>query len=422
MIIFSTLAVFAVTLVLILAKPRGLHEAWATCLGGGLMLLLHLETPAQAERTIAQGLGVLVFLFALMLLSALLDKSGFFEWAAVLAARSAGGSGHALYRNVFVLGAAITALLSLDTTAIILTPIVLAFVQRLKLAPLPFLLACAFVANTGSLLLPVSNLTNLLFQSAFHWSFGAFALRMALPQIGSVLVNFCIFRRMFRRDLPRAFDASLLPLSGSVIPDLPFFRGAVLVLLFVLIGYFAGSLRGIAPYGTALAGCAVLLLWGIMRKQVTATIFGEISWPLFPFVIGLFVVIQGVENLGPAQFAARGLQAVGAHPLALLFAAAFGSALGANIVNNIPMALLAINVLRLGHASLPAQYGALLGCNLGPNLAVSGSLATMLVITTARKKGAEITARQFFRTGLLTTPCVLAAACVLLWLSLRLLP
>ncbi len=422
MTVFFTLVVFVLTLFLIVVKPRGLHEAWATCLGGGLMLLLHLETPAQAWRTTAQGMGVLLFLFALMLLSALLDKSGFFEWAAVQAARSAGGNGQALYRNVFVLGAAITALLSLDTTAIILTPIVLAFVQRLKLAPLPFLLACAFVANTGSLLLPVSNLTNLLFQSAFHWSFGAFALRMALPQIGSVLVNFWVFRRMFRRDLPQSFDASLLPEPGSVIPDLPFFRGAILVLACVLVGYFAGSLHGIAPYGVALAGCAVLLLWGLARKQVTAAILGEVSWPLFPFIVGLFVVIQGVENLGLAQFAARGLHAVGPHPAELVFACAFGSGLGANIVNNIPMALLAIHVLRLGHASPFAQYGALLGCNLGPNLAVSGSLATMLVITTARKKGADITARQFFRAGLPTTPLVLAAACVLLWLSLRVLP
>ena len=176
---FLTLAVFALTLALMLTRPRGLHEAWATCLGGGLMLLLGLETPAQAWRTTAQGGDVLAFLLALMLLSGLLDRSGFFEWAAIHAARAAKGDGKALYRNVFLLGAVVTALLSLDTTAIILTPVVLAFVGRLKLKARPFLLACAFVANTASLLLPVSNLTNLLFQKAFHLSFGAFALRMA---------------------------------------------------------------------------------------------------------------------------------------------------------------------------------------------------------------------------------------------------
>jgi len=417
----ATIAVFLLTLTLILARPRGLHEAWATLIGGGLMLLLRLETPQQAWRTTAQGGDVLAFLLALMLLSALLDSSGFFEWAAILSARAAQGSGSALYRNVFLLGALITALLSLDTTAIILTPVVLAFVQRLHLKPLPFLLACAFVANTGSLLLPVSNLTNLLFQNAFHLKFGAFALRMALPQIGAVLVNFLVFRRLFRADLPDKFDPSQLPEPSSVLPDLSYFRGAVLVLACVLIGYFVGSLRGIQPSVIALAGCGALLTWGLIRRQVTFAVFREISWPLFPFVVGLFVVIQGVENLGLAAYATRGLEAVGPHPFLVILTTAFGAGLGANIVNNIPMGLLCISVLHLGHAAPPALYGALLGCNIGPNLTPAGSLATMLVITTARKKGEDISAGQFVRAGLRATPLVLLASCALLWLALSVL-
>ncbi len=413
-----TLIVFLFTLVLMLTRPRGMHEAWATTIGGGLMLILHLETPEQAWRTTVNGGNVLAFLLALMLLSALLDKSGFFEWAAILAARAAKGSGVSLYRNVFLLGAVITALLSLDTTAIILTPVVLAFVQRLKLCSLPFLLACAFVANTGSLLLPVSNLTNLLFQSAFGLSFGAFALRMALPQIGAVLVNYLVFRRLFHKDLPQSFNQDELPDPMSVIPDQPYFRGAIAVLTCVLIGYFVGSLRGVQPYLIALVGCGVLLVWGLVRRQIKADIVGEISWPLFPFVVGLFVVIQGVENLGLARFAAHGLSAVGHHPLLVILTTAFTSGVGTNVVNNIPMALLAISTLHQAHAAPPAIYGSLLGCNIGPNLTVAGSLATMLVITTARKKGEDIGAGQFLRAGLLATPAVLLAASVLLWLVL----
>ena len=192
MILFLTLAVFVLTLALLFLRPGNLHEAWATCLGGALMLLLRLETPLQAWKTMMQGLDVLAFLLALMLLSALLDKAGFFAWAAILAARAARGDGKALFRNVFLLGALVTAFLSLDTTAIILTPVVLAFVKRLNLPARPFLLACAFVANTASLLLPVSNLTNLLFQSAFHLQFGVFALRMAGPQIAALAQLLCL--------------------------------------------------------------------------------------------------------------------------------------------------------------------------------------------------------------------------------------
>lgn len=417
--IVLTLAVFTLTLILIFLRPRGLHEAWATVLGGALMLLLRLETPGQAWRTTVQGADVLAFLLALMLLSALLDLSGFFAWAAIWAARAARGDGRTLYRNVFLLGAVITALLSLDTTAIILTPIVLVFVQRLRLRAKPFLLACAFVANTASLLLPVSNLTNLLFQSAFQFSFGAFALRMALPQIAAVAVNYTLFRRLFRRQLPKTFDPGELPTPASVLPDVPYFRGAVVVLLGVLVGYFVGSLCGVPPYLIALAGCGVLLGWGAIRRRLSRAILRDISWPLFPFVVGLFVLIRGVENLGLARYAAEGLALAGHHPLAQIMAAAFGAGLGANVVNNIPMALLAISVLRQAHAGAAAQYGALLGCNLGPNLTLAGSLATMLVITSARKKGEDIGAGDFFRAGLVTTPLLLLAASLALWVTLH---
>jgi len=385
-----------------------------------LMLLLRLETPKQAWQTVSDGTNVLLFLLALLLLSDLLRASGIFEWAAIHAARASGGDGTVLYRNVFILGAITTACLSLDTTAVILTPIVLSFVARLKLKVRPFLLACAFVANTGSLLLPVSNLTNLLFFNAFHWSFGQFTIRMTLPQIAAILVNYWLFRRLFARDLPTSFDLDDLPKPRDVVPDLPYFRAAVVVLLLVLVGYFIGSLLHIQPYFVVLAGCFVLLLWGIWRKRVGFSVVREISWSIFPFVVGLFVVVRGIENLGLASLATRSLAAIGHAPLAQDLAAALGAGIGSNIVNNIPMALLAISSLK--HASHAAQYGALLGCNLGPNLTVSGSLATMLVITSARRVGENMDARDFFRVGLYATPLVLLSAALALWLAVRVFP
>ena len=417
-----TLFIFVLTLALILLRPRGMHEAWATVIGGALMLFFGLETPRQAGQTLAQGLDVLLFLLALLLLSDLLRASGFFDWAAIHAARAARGDGRELYRNVFLLGALITAFLSLDTTAVILTPIVLSFVQRLRLPSRPFLLVCAFVANTGSLLLPVSNLTNLLFVSAFHLGFGAFALRMALPQLVAVAVNYALFRRLFARDLPGQFAPDDLPEPNSVLPDAPYFRGAVAVLGCVLVGYFVGSLSGVPPYAVALAGCAVLFGWGLWRRQVGVGIVREISWPLFPFVVGLFVVVRGVENLGLAGLAARGLLDAGRQPLAQILVTAFGAGLGSNVVNNIPMALLAISVLHHAPPAAPTLYGALLGCDLGPNLTLAGSLATMLVISSARRGGEDIGARDFFAAGLRTTPLLLLSAGLALWLTLRIFP
>lgn len=417
--VIITLGIFILTLCLILFRPRGLHEAWSTILGASLMLLTGRVTFQQAISTSAGGMDILIFLFALMLFSVLLDKSGFFEWAAIWAARWAKGNGKSLYRNVFILGAVITALLSLDTTAIILTPIVLSFVSRLKLPAKPFLIACAFIANTGSLLLPVSNLTNLLFQGTFYLSFTTFALHMIVPQAVAVILNYLLFKYYFRKTLPATFEITDLPEPFSVIVDKAYFNGAIIVLIAVTIGYFVGSIYGVAPYVIALIGAALLFFWGLSRKQVNAQIIKGISWSLFPFIIGLFIVIQGVENLGLAKYAAKGLVSLQHSPLLLqMLGIAFGTGIGSNVINNIPMAMLSISILKEAHASSLIQYSALIGCNIGPNLTVAGSLATMLVITSARQKGEKMGASDFFKIGIWATPLLLLATVITLFLVL----
>ncbi len=415
---FLTLAIFVLTLVLMLWRPRGIHEAWAALLGGVLMLVCGLETPQEALHTIQSGYDVLIFLFALMLLSALLDQSGFFQWTALHAVRMANGDGKLLYRNVFLLGAFITAFLSLDTTAVILTPIVLAFVMRLGLNARPFLIACAFVSNTASLLLPVSNLTNLLFVGAFNIPFVGFTARMILPQVVAIVVNYLLFKWLFREELPSSFSMKEVPVPSSVIHDKVFFGGALVILGLIFIGYFIGSLSAIPPYQIALGGCFLLLLLSIIRGDFDLKrINKEISWSLFPFVMGLFVVVRGVENLGLAQYAAKGLEFAGTSSFAQILVAAVGAALGSNIVNNIPMGLLSISVLTEAHSTAATLYGALLGCNIGPNLTVAGSLATMLVISSARKKGSTIGAWDFFKVGIIAMPAILLSAVVALWVT-----
>lgn len=405
-----TLTVFTLTLVLMLARPRGLHEAWWTIGGGAAMLLLRLETPRQAWQITRTGQDALLFLLALLLFSALLERSGFFEWAAIQAARLARGDGRRLYRNVFLLGALITATLSLDTTAVILTPIVLAFVSRLKLPARPYIFACAFVANIASLPLPISNLTNLLFTGAFALPFGGFILRMALPQGIALLINYALFRRLFRGDLTDQFSLNDLPEPRSVVPHPGFFRASASILGAVLIGYFVAPFLHIPPYVVGFFGCALLALWGKRTGQVDLGLLREVSWPVFPFVIGLFIVMGGVENLGLAGRMASWLVRWNPSPFAGMAAMAGAAGLASNIVNNIPAALLARSVLQQSHAGLPLVYSALLGTNIGPNLTLAGSLATLLVLTAARKKGEDVRAGEFFKVGMLVIPLTLLAA------------
>jgi len=386
------------------------------------MLLLQLETPAQAVRVTRTGQDALLFLLALLLLSSRLERSGFFGWSSIQAARLARGDGRRLYRNVFILGALITATLSLDTTAVILTPVVLAFVGRLKLPARPYIFACAFVANVASLPLPVSNLTNLLFTGAFALPFGGFALRMILPQCVALLTNYVLFRWLFRADLPLSFLGDDLPDPETVVPHQGYFKAAVGVLGLVLVGYFAAPFFRLPPYAVALAGGLILAVWGARAGRVKWEGLHEVSWPVFPFVAGLFVVIGGVENLGLTGRAAAWLSGLDSHPLAGVAAMAGGAGLASNVVNNIPAALLARTVLQQAHAHPPLIYAALLGTNIGPNVTLSGSLATLLVLTAARKKGEDVRALDFLKVGLLVTPLTPLAALLALWLSFRALP
>ncbi len=408
--ILLTGAVFVAMLVLAIKRPRGLPEAVWTTAGAVLVLGLGLVTPAAAIDAVTAGRGALLFLAALLALSALIEKSGFFEWAAIHAARRAKGDGRALYRNVFVLGALITAALSLDTTAVILTPLVLAFVQRLRLPARPYVFACAFVANNASLFLPVSNLTNLLFASTFHFSFLHFAARLLVPQLVALVVNYAVFRRLFASELPARFDASLLPDPDSVVPHRGYFRAAAAVLALVLAGYFIAPFAHVEPYVIGGAGALVLLVIGVATGRVRAALAKEISWGVFPFVIGLFIVVRAALDAGLRQLSEAGFARVSPPPPLDVIVPSLVTTFASNLINNLPAALLARGTLEQGHASEPAIYGALLGSNLGPNITIVGSLATLLVLASAKKKGVDLGARDLLRIGGITTPLVLLAA------------
>jgi arsenical pump membrane protein len=412
--LWLTLGIFAATMVPVLAKPRGWSEGWWTSLGAGAMRFLGLVSDHDVVSVAMAGKNALLFLLALLLLSALLDRSGFFEWAAIEAGRRAGGNTRTLYRNVFVLGAIATAVLSLDTTAVIVTPVVLGFVDRLQLPARPFVVACAFVANVASLLLPVSNLTNLLFADTFHFRFSPFAARMVLPQLVALGVAYWLLRWHFRRELPDRFDATRLPRAESVIRHRPFFRTAAAVVALVLLGYFVAPALGTEPYAVGFLGAAVLAAVGLASGQVRVGLVKEVPWGIFPFVVGLFVMIRGIENLGWVADASGALSHLPPGPVGRVVATASVTGLVSNLTNNLPAALAARSVLEGAHADDSAIFASLLGCDIGPTIVPTASLATMLVLALARRKGARVTAVDMLKPGLWITPLVLLASALAL--------
>lgn len=408
----GTMVIFAGTLILVLVKPRRWSEACWPVLGAIAMIALRLVTPAQAVEMVWASRSALLFLLALLLLSALLEVSGFFEWAALRTGHRARGDGRRLFGNVFALGAIVTTVLSLDTTAVMLTPIVLAFVKRLRLPARPFVIASAFVANVASLALPISNLTNLLFADAFRIPFGRFALSMLAPQLVAVSATYGLLRWRFRAELPRAFEAAELAAPSAAVPDRSYFRVAVGVLGLVLVGYFASPALHVEPYVVAFGGVAVLVAYGARRRRVGLGTLREISWGLFPLVIGLFVVVRGVENLGVVAIAAEWVASAPRHSLVRVLLAAAIAGGAANAMNNLPAALVARSVLQAAGAESSGVYGALIGLGVGPTILPTGSLATLLVLDVARKKGEPISGMEMVKVGLWLTPIVLFASAV----------
>jgi arsenical pump membrane protein len=415
--------ILVATLVLVLIRPKNVNEAWWAVLGSGLTLLLGLVSLSQTESILLEIQDALVLLVGMMALSAIAEKAGFFEWAASLTARAGRGSILKLYGFVFLVGTLITATLSLDATAIVLTPILYGMVVRLRLSPLPFMFACVYTANTASLFLPISNLTNLLAYDTFDLSFVRFALIMLIPATLAVLANALVLAWLFRKDLWGSYPQKI---SIFIPEDRTFFRVAVGAVAGVLMAFFLAPLFGIPIGLLALAVGAVVVIVARLRGWMSLReVAGEISWSIIFLVVGLFLVVQGVENVGLAQAVreAFAVAAPGDDFLQILGVSA-GSALGSNLINNVPMVVLALRAAEplvysgpLGHS---AVYAVILGTNVGPNLTTVGSLATLIWLSITRAKGMDITAKDYLKIGIVSTPVVLLAAVVGLWISLRL--
>ena len=418
----ATLAVFVSMLVLVIVRPRRWNEACWTVLAAGVMLALRLVAPHEAIGATLAGKNALLFLLALLLLSLFVGKSGFFDWAAIQSARFAKGDARVLYRNAFVLGALVTFVLSLDTTAVILTPVVIALVKRLKVPSAPYIVLCAFVANVGSLLLPISNLTNILFASVFHLSFAGFALRMLAPQLAALGVTYALLRWYFRAELPRSFEVASLPDPESVIPSRSYFLTCVVVLGLVLVGYFVAPLFGVEAYVVAFAGSFALFAAGLVTGRVHPKALGELSWGVFPFVIGLFIAVRGLENLGVVELCSRWLVRLGPGSVPQLFASAGATALASNVTNNLPAALLARSVLLGSHTPISAALAALIGADAGSIVTPFGSLATMLVLAIASQEGVPVPLGRVMLIAALTALAVVLMGTLTLAVTLSVMP
>ncbi|MBV9940940.1 MAG: hypothetical protein JO262_02330 [Solirubrobacterales bacterium] len=402
------LLVLVASLVAAITRPRWAPD-WAVAAGGALVLLAAGVLSFHGVREALSNLGPTVgFLAALLVLADGCRRAGVFDALGAGMALGSSGRSSRLLAMVFLAAAGTTAVLSLDATVVLLTPIVFATAARLRVNPRPHVYACSHLANSASLLLPVSNLTNLLAFRASGLSFPRFAGLMVLPWLVAVLIEWLVLRRAFAGDLRRHATWSIRVERRP----LPWFALGVVGL--ALVGFALGSLISVEPVWVAAAAALALVL----RERPRPAEVVRAAEPTFlMFVLGLGLVVQAASQHGLSS-AVDSLLPHGTS-LATLLAVAAASAVLANLVNNLPATLI---VLPVAASSGPgAVLAMLVGVNIGPNLTYVGSLATLLWRRIVHAHDHETDMGEYTRLGLQTVPLALLAATLALWLALQVL-
>jgi len=411
----ATWSIAAVAVIGVISRPKNWSEAWWAMSGALALVLSSLIQPTDALAAVAKGTDVYLFLIGMMLLAELARREGLFDWLAAYALQHARGSGKRLFLLIYGVGALVTIFLSNDATAVVLTPAVYAVAKHAKAPALPYLLICAFIANAASFVLPISNPANLVVFGDHMPPLGVWLSEFGAASVVSIILTYLLLRLTQRKHIPPdiAMDVETPPLlAGGRIA-----AGAIAMTGFVLL---VASLKGWQlGLPTCAAGVTAWLSISALKRSSPWPVLRKISWSVLPLVAGLFVLVRAVEDTGVFSLLIH-KAAVEAQRAPAITALIGGSvvAFASNLINNLPMALIGATVVQGAH--LPAHItGALLiGVDLGPNLSITGSLATILWLVAIRREGEDVSATKFLAVGSLVMPLtLLTTLAIFSWLG-----
>jgi arsenical pump membrane protein len=399
--------IVAVSILLMLIRPRGIPEVYWVGGGALLSLLLRLIPLTLAGRAVAEGSDVYLFLSGMMLLSELAREHGVFEWLSSIALKSADGSCSRLFTLVYGIGVVVTIFMSNDATAVVLTPAILTAIRKAKVEPLPYLFACALIANAASFVVPISNPANLVVFHSGMPGLGQWMLSFGVPSVLSIAATYVVLRFVFRKELRATIecDVPAQPLNGDGKLVLAGLAAMVLVLL------TASLLKKDLGLSTCLAALAITAAVSIKSRKNPLQLVREISWGTLVLVAGFFIMVDAVESIGALKFSQAWLAS--AQQLAPAVGASvigFAVAIGNNLVNNLPLGLIAGGTLQAAHAKSLTANAILIGIDLGPNLSVTGSLATILWLLALRKEKLDVGFWKFLKVGAVAMPTALLLA------------
>ena len=392
----------------VIIRPFRLPEAVWAMAGAILLVALGLLPVTDALAGIRKGVDVYLFLIGMMLIAELARREGLFDYLAAYAVEHARGSPQLLFLLVYAVGTLVTVLLSNDATAIVLTPAVYAATRAAGASPLPYLYVCAFIANAASFVLPISNPANLVVFGARMPHLTEWLRQFTLPSIAAIALTYVALwltqRRPLREERLRTdADKPHLSREGRLAA-----LGIMAIAAVLLTASALDVQLGLPTFVCGAVTAAAILLIG---RQSPWPIVKGVSWGVLPLVAGLFVMVEGLSRAGAiGQLSAWLHDGVAASPAATAWAAGLITAVADNIANNLPVGLVAGSVAASDHLPRQVVQSILIGVDLGPNISVTGSLATILWLTALRREKIEVTAWQFLKIGLVATPPALVAA------------
>lgn len=422
-------AIFVLTLILVIWQPKGLGIGWSATLGAVLALgfgVVHVDDIPIVWNIVWNATATFI---AVIIISLLLDESGFFEWAALHVARWGNGRGRLLFSYIILLGAAVAALFANDGAALILTPIVIAMLLALgfsKSTTLAFVMAAGFIADTASLPLIVSNLVNIVSADFFRLGFTEYALVMVPVDIAAIAATLVMLHLFFRKDIPPAYDLERLKDPAKAIKDPATFRTGWVVLLLLLAGFFVLEPMGIPV--SAIAAVGALILFAVAKRGEainTGKVLRGAPWQIVIFSLGMYLVVYGLRNAGLTEYLSGVLNMLANNGLwAATLGTGFLTAFLSSVMNNMPTVL--VGALSIDGSSASGVikeamiYANVIGCDLGPKITPIGSLATLLWLHVLSQKNMTIRWGYYFRVGIIMTLPVLLVTLTALVLRLSL--
>lgn len=398
----------------VIIRPFKIPEATWAVAGAVLLIILRLILPSEAVKGIANGTDVYLFLTGMMLLAETAREEKLFDWLAAHATKMAKGSPNKLFLLIYLVGVVVTAFLSNDATAVVLTPAVAAAAKAAKVEkPLPYLLICAFIANAASFVLPISNPANLVIYGRHMPPLLQWLALYSLPSFVAIVVTFVMLhftqRNAFKHKIEMNITIPTLSQGGKTA-----LLGIAATSVILLISSALDIPLGLP---TAITGVLTSAIVIIRAKKNPWLVIKGVSWSVLPLVAGLFVIVEALDKTGVIQILTTILnQSVAQSVTKTVWCSGFIIAFASNLMNNLPAGLIAGNAMHAGHMPEMVRSSILIGVDLGPNLSITGSLATILWLVALRREGQNVSAWTFLKLGLLIMTMALLFAIASLWL------